>query len=101
MRPQVRPLDDRDAEAVVSLSLRAWAPVFASIEQALGLEIYGLLFPDGWLASQRQAVEAVCASQEKRVWVAEADAGRRPVGSGQRFRRAPGPAGLGGIPRPR
>ena len=73
MRPQVRPLDDRDAEAVVGLSLRAWAPVFASIEQALGSEIYGLLFPDGWLASQRQAVEAVCASQEKRVWVAEVD----------------------------
>src|SRR5215218_5727553 len=73
MRPQVRPLEDRDAEAVVGLSLRAWAPVFASIEQALGSEIYGLLFPDGWLASQRQAVEAVCASQEKRVWVAEVD----------------------------
>jgi ribosomal protein S18 acetylase RimI-like enzyme len=73
MRPQVRPLDDRDAEAVVGRSLRAWAPVFASIEQALGSEIYGLLFPDGWLASQRQAVEAVCASQEKRVWVAEVD----------------------------
>ena len=73
MRPQVRPLDDRDAEAVVGLSLRAWAPVFASIEQALGSEIYGLLFPDGWLASQRQAVEAVCASQEKRVWVAEVE----------------------------
>lgn len=73
MRPQVRPLDDRDAEAVVGLSLRAWAPVFASIERALGSEIYGLLFPDGWLASQRQAVKAVCASQEKRVWVAEVD----------------------------
>jgi ribosomal protein S18 acetylase RimI-like enzyme len=73
MRPQVRPLDDRDAEAVVGLSLRAWAPVFASIERALGSEIYGLLFPDGWLASQRQVVEAVCASQEKRVWVAEVD----------------------------
>ena len=78
MRPQVRPLDDRDAEAVVGLSLRAWAPVFASIEQALGSEIYGLLFPDGWLASQRQAVEAVCASQEKRVWVAEVEG--TPVG---------------------
>jgi ribosomal protein S18 acetylase RimI-like enzyme len=73
MRPQIRPLEDRDAEAVVGLSLRAWAPVFASIERALGSEIYGLLFPDGWLASQRQAVEAVCASQEKRVWVAEVD----------------------------
>jgi ribosomal protein S18 acetylase RimI-like enzyme len=78
MRPQVRPLDDRDAGAVVGLSLRAWTPVFASIEQALGSEIYGRLYPDGWRASQRQAVEAVCASQEKRVWVAEVDG--TPVG---------------------
>jgi ribosomal protein S18 acetylase RimI-like enzyme len=73
MRPQIRPLEDRDAEAVVGLSLRAWAPVFASIERALSSEIYGLLYPDGWLASQHHAVEAVCASQEKRVWVAEVD----------------------------
>jgi ribosomal protein S18 acetylase RimI-like enzyme len=78
MRPQVRPLDDRDAGAVVGLSLRAWTPVFASIEQALCSEIYGRLYPDGWRASQRQAVEAVCASQEKRVWVAEVDG--TPVG---------------------
>jgi ribosomal protein S18 acetylase RimI-like enzyme len=78
MRPQVRPLGDRDVEAVVGLSLRAWAPVFASIEQALGAEIYGRLYPDGWQASQRQAVEAVCASQVKRVWVAEVDG--TPVG---------------------
>jgi ribosomal protein S18 acetylase RimI-like enzyme len=71
MRSQVRPLDDRDVEAVIGLSLLAWAPVFASIEQALGSEIYGRLYPDGWRASQQQAVEAVCASQEKRVWVPE------------------------------
>jgi GNAT superfamily N-acetyltransferase len=73
MRLQVRPLDDRDAKAVVGLSLRAWAPVFASIEQALGSEIYRRLYPDGWRASQRQAVEAVCASQEMQVWVAEVE----------------------------
>ena len=42
MRPQIRPLDDRDAEAVVGLSLRAWAPVFASIERVLGSEIHML-----------------------------------------------------------
>ncbi len=107
MRPQFRPLDDRDAEAVIGLSLLAWAPVFASIEQALGSEIYGRLYPDGWRASQRQAVRAVCASQEKRVWVAEVGnpcrlrggrtpprkqfgrdphAGRRPRPPGQRHR---------------
>jgi hypothetical protein len=53
VRPQVRPLDDRDAEAVVGLSLRAWAPVFASIEQAIGSEIFGNLYPEDWRETLR------------------------------------------------
>jgi GNAT superfamily N-acetyltransferase len=73
IQPRVRPFEDRDADAVVSLSLRAWAPVFASIEQAVGSEIYRRLYPD-WRASQQQAVEDVCAAQKIRVWVAEAGA---------------------------
>jgi GNAT superfamily N-acetyltransferase len=76
-QPQIRPYEDRDAEAVVDLSLRAWEPVFASLEQALGTEIFGLLHPD-WRADQQKAVEDVCAAEKIRVWVAEADA--RAVG---------------------
>jgi ribosomal protein S18 acetylase RimI-like enzyme len=76
-QPQIRPYEDRDAEAVVDLSLRAWEPVFASLEQALGTEIFGLLHPD-WRADQQKAVEDVCAAEKIRVWVAEADA--RTVG---------------------
>src|SRR5918994_1408038 len=74
VQPRIRPFDDRDADAVVSLSLRAWAPVFASIEQTMGSEIYRRLYPEGWRASQQQAVEAVCAAQKTRVWVAEVGA---------------------------
>jgi ribosomal protein S18 acetylase RimI-like enzyme len=37
-------------------------------------EVYGRLYPEGWRASQRQAVEAVCAAQKTRVWVAEVGA---------------------------
>jgi ribosomal protein S18 acetylase RimI-like enzyme len=73
MRPRFRPLDDRDVEPVVGLSLRAWAPVFASIERALGPAIYRRLYPGGWRETQRQAVQAACTSQEKRVWIAEVD----------------------------
>jgi ribosomal protein S18 acetylase RimI-like enzyme len=72
IQPRIRPFDDRDAEAVVGLSLRAWAPGFASLEQALGSEIFRRQHPD-WREDQRRAVEAVCASQEKRVWIAEVD----------------------------
>src|SRR5919107_3733071 len=73
MRPRIRPFDDRDAEAVVDLSLRAWAPVFASLERVLGSEIFGRLHLD-WREDQRRAVEDICAAKEGRVWVAEVGA---------------------------
>ena len=72
MRPRIRPFDDRDADAVVDLSLRAWAPAFASLERALGPEIFGRQHPD-WREDQRRAVEEVCAAKKGLVWVAEVD----------------------------
>ncbi len=71
IQPRVRPFDDQDADAVVSLSLRAWAPVFASIERAMESEVYEQLYPEGWRESQRQAAKAVLAAKKTRVWVAE------------------------------
>ena len=73
IRPLIRLYDDRDAEAVVDLSLRAWAPVFASLEQVLGFEIFRRQHPD-WREDQRRAVEDVCAAKKGRVWVAEVGA---------------------------
>ena len=69
----VRPLQDRDVEAVIDLSLRAWAPVFASLERVLGPDVFGRLNPEGWREGQRRAVRDVCDSPKTRVWVAEAD----------------------------
>src|SRR5215203_729092 len=46
MRPRIRPFDEKDAEAVVDLSLRTWAPVFASLERVLGDDVFGRLHPD-------------------------------------------------------
>lgn len=56
---------------MVSLSLRAWAPVFASIQRAMESEVYEQFYPEGWRESQRRAVEAVLAPNKARVWVAE------------------------------
>src|SRR5215210_4701061 len=72
MRPLIRPFEDRDAEAVVGLSMRARAPVFAPLERVLGHEIFGLLHPD-WREDQRRAVEAVCNAKKGRVWVADVE----------------------------
>ena len=57
---------------MVDLSLRAWAPVFASLEQVLGPEIFRRMHPD-WREDQRRAVENVCTANRERVWVAEVD----------------------------
>ena len=57
---------------MVDLSLRAWEPVFASIEQALGTEIFRRQHPD-WRADQRQVVEEACAAHDIQAWVAEVD----------------------------
>ena len=57
---------------MVDLSLRAWAPVFESLEQVLGSEIFGRMHPD-WREDQRRAVEDVRAAKKGRVWVAELD----------------------------
>jgi ribosomal protein S18 acetylase RimI-like enzyme len=57
---------------VVDLSLRAWAPAFASLERALGSEIFRRQHPD-WREDQRRAVEEVCARKKGLVWVAEVD----------------------------
>ena len=73
MRPRIRPFEDRDAEAVVGLSLRAWAPAYASLERVLGPEIFRRQHPD-WREDQRRAVRGVLAANEGNVWVAEADA---------------------------
>ena len=73
MRPRIRPFDERDTGAVVDLSLRAWAPAFASLEQVLGSDVFGRQHPD-WREDQRRAVEEVCATKKGRVWVAEVGA---------------------------
>ncbi len=58
---------------MVDFSLRAWAPVFASLERLLGSEIFRRQHPD-WREDQRRAVENVCNSQDSQVWVAEVGA---------------------------
>ena len=70
MHLDIRPLEDADVRSVVDLSLRAWAPVFASIEEALGSEIFRRLHPD-WRVSQQRAVQGVCTSDNTQVWVAD------------------------------
>ena len=70
---QIRHCDASNLDDVVRLALRAWAPVFQSIESALDPEVYREHYPD-WRVTQREAVEAVCADAGASVWVATEDA---------------------------
>ena len=74
---EIREFREGDLETVVEFSLRAWAPVFASVREVIGDDIFLRLHPD-WKANQEDAVRSSCTSDERDVFVA-VDRGR-PVG---------------------
>lgn len=74
---KIQPYDEAQLDALLRLSLRAWEPVFASIEQAMDRDVYRVFYPD-WRVTQRKAVESVCAEPDTSVWVALD--GTKPVG---------------------
>lgn len=71
---RIRRYGPSDEEPVVVLSLRAWGPVFASLEDVLGVKIFRRLHSD-WRADQDKAVRAVLEDPTMEIWVAEAEAG--------------------------
>jgi GNAT superfamily N-acetyltransferase len=71
---QIQPYSTNHLDAVVGLSLRAWAPVFDSLKRVLAPEVFSEFYPDGWRVVQQKSVEGVCAADEMHIWVAtEAD----------------------------
>jgi len=66
---RIQPYDSGQREAVVRLSIRAWAPVFESLQAIMDAEVYREFFPD-WRVNQQEAVEAACAAEDTHVWVA-------------------------------
>lgn len=57
-------------DTVIRLSLRAWTPVFDSLEKSLNADVYQAFYPDSWRISQQKAVEDVCSDENTNVWVA-------------------------------
>ncbi|BAC91352.1 GNAT family N-acetyltransferase [Gloeobacter violaceus] len=66
---RIEPFNAHQLEAVIRLSLRAWAPVFDSIQKVMDHDVYQNFYPD-WRVSQRKAVEDVCSTEDTNVWVA-------------------------------
>jgi GNAT superfamily N-acetyltransferase len=74
---EIRAFRECDLETVVEFSLRAWAPVFASVRDVLGDDIFLRLHPD-WKANQSEAIRSSCTNDERDVFVAVVNG--RPVG---------------------
>jgi GNAT superfamily N-acetyltransferase len=70
----IRDYGPLDEQPVVELALWAWAPVFSSLEHALGREIFVRLHGE-WRQYQDKAVRDTLADDTTRVWVAEAARG--------------------------
>lgn len=75
---EIRRFQERDLDAVVELSLRAWEPVFDSMRRVLGEPIFARLHDPDWRTVQADAVRSGCTSGNYDVFVAVADG--RPVG---------------------
>ena len=73
----IREFRTDDIGAIVEFSLRAWEPVFASLRQVLGDDIFLRLHPD-WKEDQADAVRSACTNEERDVFVALTDG--RPIG---------------------
>ena len=66
----IRAYRPSDEGAVVELSLRAWAPVFASLEAILGSELFVRLHGD-WRRYQEAAVRKALGDQDMTIYVAD------------------------------
>lgn len=74
---EIRSFSEDDLDGIVEFSLRAWAPVFASVRDVLGDDVFLRLHPD-WKASQAASVRSSCMSRDRDVFVAVLD--DSPVG---------------------
>ena len=70
MGMRIERYDAHQLDAVIRLSLRAWTPVFNSIQEAMNADVYRAFYPDNWRVSQQKAVGDVCAAEDTNVWVA-------------------------------
>ncbi|MEM6753712.1 MAG: GNAT family N-acetyltransferase [Cyanobacteria bacterium P01_C01_bin.38] len=70
---QIKPYDANQIDAIIRLSLRAWTPVFDSLQKSLNPDVYQAFYPDSWRVRQQKEVEDVCTDKDVNVWVAVDD----------------------------
>lgn len=58
----IRAFHQNDLVGIVEFSLRAWEPIFASVRDVLGEDLFLRLHPD-WKEDQAQAVRSACTTR--------------------------------------
>lgn len=71
MSVHIRSLVAGDVDEIVALSLRAWEPVFDSLQLVLGHRLFGELRGDDWRPGQAAAVRTTLEDATVQTWVAE------------------------------
>ena len=61
---EIEPFDPTMMDAVIQLSLRAWEPVFASMEDGMDPAVFRSFYPDGWRETQSAVVRDTCSNDE-------------------------------------
>jgi ribosomal protein S18 acetylase RimI-like enzyme len=70
---RIREFEQRDMDDIITLSLLAWEPVFASFERIMGPGVFPLVYPD-WRTHQAETVEKACSNNGLlHILVAEQD----------------------------
>jgi ribosomal protein S18 acetylase RimI-like enzyme len=67
---QIAPYAPGDEAEILALSLRAWAPVFETMEPAVPDYVYRAFYPQGWVARQTADIRACLADPDVPVFVA-------------------------------
>lgn len=66
---QIKPYNCSALSAIVSLSIRAWTPVFESMQKVMDPQVFKHFYPN-WKENQSKAVEAACLAADTEVWTA-------------------------------
>jgi GNAT superfamily N-acetyltransferase len=70
MTVSVSSYDASDEDAIVALSLRAWAPVFPLMKAAVADYVYAAFYPNGWQQRQAKDVRDFLRSRDQTTFVA-------------------------------
>jgi ribosomal protein S18 acetylase RimI-like enzyme len=66
----ILPYSDANRLEILSLSLRAWAPVFEQLEPAVQPFVYQAFYPEGWQVRQSDDIAQFLDTDAHHVWVA-------------------------------